>query len=141
MRVDTAISLIKSLVYKPGWIFEPTDNTKRFESSICLKVTYPATNSDREEAAAGFPTPIPPRGAYASFVIMTEGMDDVRLYGAIAEILMAIEEHEMREFLRTAPTYWSPFHPHNTDGIRRWAEVTGRDYKAVLQSDTSFGLA
>lgn len=140
MRVDSAIRLIENLIYKPGWIFEPTDNTKRFESSVCLKITYPATNSDRDQAASGFPNPIPPKGAYASFVIMTEDMDDVKLYGAIASIIMEIEEHEMREFLRVLPTYWSPFHPHNTGGIRQWAAVTGRDYQAVLRSDNTFGL-
>jgi hypothetical protein len=140
VRTDTAIQLIDNLVYKPGWIFEARDNSKRFQDSICLTVTYPAMNSDREEAAAGFPTPIPPNGARASFNIPIHDADDMKLYRHVVQVIMWIEEHEAREFLRVKPSYWAPFHPHNSGGIENWANAIGRSVELVRQADFTFGL-
>lgn len=60
----------------------------------------------------------------------------------MAHILMVIEEHEMREFLRIAPTYWAPFHPHHTDGIRRWigSANVASEWQMVIP-DMHFGIA
>lgn len=139
MLAESACELIGNVIYKPGWLIEPKVNL-RFEHAIAVKVTYPATNSDRDQAAKGYPNMVSPMGPHATFTILVKDLDDVQLFAALAEILMTIEEHEMREFLRIAPNYWSPFHPHHTNGIRRWAEVTGRDYKSVLQADLTFGV-
>jgi hypothetical protein len=162
MNTDTAIALISQLVYKPGWEFIAEDNTSRFEGSVRLTVWYPCHNSDRKYAPAGYPATEPqdtvsgkgepvaagtptirPEGkAKAAFALMLSDVDDVtELYHLIACTIMQIEEHEMREFLRTAPTYWAPFHPHHDDGIRRWAAVTGQPFRHVQASDLSFGLA
>jgi|SRR5271166_2505034 len=140
MLIETAIQLIGNIVYKPGWRIEARDNSKRFQDSICITITYPATNSDRSEAAAGFPSPIPPDGARASFCISVAALDDVRLYAGLVQVIMHIEEHEAREFLRIKPTYWAPFHPHNTDGIAAWATVTNKPVDIQRHIDFTFGL-
>jgi hypothetical protein len=132
MRVDSAVELINNLVYKPGWKIEATAATKRYEGTIKVKVTYPAFNSDRDEAPGGYSNFIDPDGAYASFNIICEDCDDVSLYRKLLETIMVIEEHEAREFLRVVPTYWAPFHPHRVDGMKRFGKV---------EHDLTFGLA
>lgn len=130
MFVQTAIDLIDQTVYKPGWTFEATDHTKRYEGTVCVKVTYPAQMSEREEAPAGYPTPITP---YAEFPIVVADVDEpTDLYRRLLDVILAIEEHEAREFLRIRPTFWAPFHPHTVDGMRRWG---------YPGQDLHFGLA
>lgn len=132
MRCDTAIKLISQLAYKPGWELSATDHTKRFEQSICLCVKYPAANSDRPSAEDNYSEQVEPF-ARAQFVIMLgDSWKDVDLYRAIIDILMKVELHEAREFLRVRPTYWAPFHPHQWDGMRLWGDP---------QTDVSFGVA
>lgn len=141
MRIQTAQELVANLVYKPEWQFNIREN-KRFENTVNVDIVYPAVNSDREDAAAGFPNPIPPMGARASFVLALDSINsDVDLYSALCVFIMQIEEHEMREFLRIEPTFWAPFHPHHTDGIERWAKVTHQKVEYVRQMDMTFGLA
>lgn len=162
MNTDTAIALIGTMAYKPDWEFKPTDNTGRFEDSVKMTISYPCANSDRDYARMGYPDVEPedrtlPSGkvakagtptirwngkASASFLLMLSDVNDVsELYYLIARTIMEIEEHEMREFLRITPTFWSPFHPHHADGMKRWAQVTGRPLDHVYTSDTRFGLA
>lgn len=74
-------------------------------------------------------------------MILCEDLDDIGLYYRIARIVMEVEEHEMREFLRISPTMWAPFHPHNTGGIRTWAKMSGIDHDAAIARDVTFGLA
>lgn len=139
MTPEAAIQLISGICYKPGWIITATDNSKRFESSICVHITYPATNSDRSEAPA-YNTPIPPNGARAAFTIMCENLDDIGLYYQLAQKILCVEIHEMREFLRISPTWWAPFHPHNSGGIRTWAEMSGIPLDVAIMQDVTFGL-
>jgi hypothetical protein len=128
--VQTAIDLIGQIVYKPEWVFEATDHTKRYEGTVCLKITYPAQMSEREEAPAGYPTRINP---YATFAIMVGDCDDAAcLYRRVLDVILLIEAHEAREFMRITPTFWAPFHPHTIDGMQRWGTV---------EHDLTFGLA
>lgn len=140
MDIQTAIDLISQITYKPGWIITSRDNSKRFESSICVDITYPATNSDRSEAP-DYSTPILPNGARASFAVMVNKLDNVALYAAICQFIMTIEEHEMREFFRINPTYWAPFHPHKTDGMARWAAMHDIPVHIQTYKDMTFGLS
>lgn len=142
MRVASAIELIGQLVYKPGWQFQAEDHTSRYENSICLTIRYPAVNSDRAEACQGFPNGIRPDGlARASFCIMLGNDSDLQLYRKVSDCIMEIEYHEMREFLRVKPTFWAPFHPHNLEGIERWAAATDQTFANALMYDKHFGLA
>jgi hypothetical protein len=149
VNVDTAIALIGHLVYKPGWRFEPEDNRQRFENSIKVTIWYTATDSGRDHARDGYPdaesdgTPtIRPGGqARMSTVIMLDGLDNVSLYGELMSVILEIEEHEAREFLRVKPSYWAPFHPHQTDGMCRLAAVSGKSPADVRRADLAFGLA
>lgn len=137
MRVESAITLIGNIVYKPGWRFEATDHTHRFENAISVRVTYPAHESNRDQAPDGYPLENEP---YATFPIMVGDMDDAELYRAITHVIQLIDAHEMREFLRVGPTHWAPFHPHNADGIRRWhaTDHICKDWE-LLAPDMHFG--
>jgi hypothetical protein len=141
MRVDTAISLIDTMVYKPGWTFEATENN-RFESAVTVLVNYPANNSDRDNAMRGYIDAVMPT-ARASFPLLVDPCDDVDLYQMMIEIIMHIELHEAREFLRVRPSYWAPFHPHRLDGMKRWSAVEkrGQMWQQMPLADLQFGIA
>lgn len=134
MLVISAMQLIENLVYKPQWKFSAVDHTSRFEGMIKVRIDYPARNSNRDTAPL-FEDDIPV--TYATFSIIVSDCDEVALYKRLIDAIVEIEAHEAREFLRVAPTYWAPFHPHRIDGMKRWAEMTGRP----IQFDTQFGLA
>lgn len=125
------------MMYKPGWSFTATDHSKRFEGSICLRVEYPARETSRDDAFEGYPNENRP---YATFPIVVRDLDDSGLYYAILKVIMSIEEHEAREFLRIRPTGWAPFHPHAIDGMRRWREACNCPAEQ-LESDLQFGIA
>jgi len=130
MLVSTAIDLVNSLVYKPGWEFTAEDHRNRFEGSIRIRIDYPAYQSERKDAYEGYPNEIK---TYATFAIVVEDCNDViSLYRRILEKVIEIETHEAREFLRIAPTMWAPFHPHRIDGMKRYGE---------MERDLQFGLA
>lgn len=136
MNVQSALDLINnSLVYKPGWSFTATDHTNRFEGTITVRVDYPALNSNRDQAEAGYPEEIT---TYAVFpIVVSECADTASLMYCLLEAIGKIEMHEAREFLRLQPTMWAPFHPHRVDGMKRWSERTGEP----LVSDLQFGIA
>lgn len=122
MEVQSAIRLINGLIYKPEWKITATDHTNRFESSVKVRIDYPAYSSDRDEAVSGYPTKI---YTYSTFPLIVADCDDVDLYRQIITAIVEIETHEAREFLRVRRTWWAPFHPHRIDGMKRWGNVTG----------------
>lgn len=128
MEVESALDLINALVYKPHWGISATDHRDRFEGSVVVRIDYPARSSNRDEAPK-FTKPIM---TYATFPLVVQDCDDVALYRQIAKALIAVEVHEMREFLRVRPTMWAPFHPHRVDGMKRWGEA---------EHDLVFGIA
>lgn len=128
MKVTTAMALINGLIYKPGWTIEVESYCHRFEESIKITLCCDTYRSEREEAAEGYPSPIRPR---ASFVIMVgDKTDDCSLYRAVLDKIIEYETHEAREFLRVGTTLWAPFHPHQTEGSKRWG---------TPESDYTFG--
>lgn len=141
MEINSAVELINSLVYKPGWRITATDHSNRFEGTVTVRFDYPARNSNRSEATGEnadnpYPNEIP-GGTYATFPLIVEDCDDACLYERILEMIVCIEEHEAREFLRVQPTGWAPFHPHRVDGMRRWAAYKGTS----VTDDLKFGIA
>lgn len=137
MNIKSAIALVNQLVYKPEWAFEAVDHSNRFEGSIKVKITYPALNSNRDQACDGYPQMIT---TYAEFPMVVANCDDSSLYRQIANAIVKIEEHEMREFLRVLPTYWAPFHPHRIDGMKRW-NTTDHVAADQVTPDLQFGIA
>ncbi|MEU6260181.1 hypothetical protein ACFUEN_29750 [Streptomyces griseorubiginosus] len=135
METASAIELVDHVVYKPGWTFTAREHTKRFEGAIVVRVDYPARNSNRDQAPAGYPEEIT---TYAEFPLVIKDCTDEDLYAALLQVIMSIEEHEAREFLRVRPTHWAPFHPHRANGMRRWAARNG---KSDLMGDLQFGIA
>jgi hypothetical protein len=129
MYVDSAIKLISTMVYKPGWSFEATDHTNRFEGTVHVKVHYTALNSNRDQAELGYPETIE---TYAQFAFHVLECDEADICRHMLDAIVAIETHEAREFLRLLPTFESPFHPHRVDGMKRWG---------ALETDLQFGLA
>lgn len=129
MIVTSAVELVKALVFIPGWHISARDYSSRFEGCIAVDFVYPAQRSERELA----PTYLEevPNGARASFPIPVADLDDIGLYRAVLDRIIEIQLHEAREFLRVAPTYWAPFHPHRADGMARYGSVS---------SDLTFGL-
>lgn len=136
MRVDSACRLIDMLVYKPGWEIWAENYEKRHEGALLVHIKYPANNSSREGAPEGYPEKAKP---FAHFVLLVGDIQtDRELYKRLAQVLLKIEEHEMREFLRIAPTYWAPFHPHQIDGIRSWHETP--NMPEYFNNDLQFGI-
>jgi hypothetical protein len=119
MLPESAVELISALCYKPGWSLSATDCTHRHEGAVVVHVSYPAYPSERDQAAAGYPGP--EQKLRANFPLLVGDCDDdVELYRRVLGVLLEVETHEAREFLRVRPTWWAPFHPHRIDGMRRW---------------------
>lgn len=143
MEIETAITLIERMVYRPGWRFVPIDHTKRVEGCILLEIHYGEVNTDRDKAKAGFPE-------YLDNVIATEPIlvgeceTDQQLYFLVLMQCIEIEIHEARELLRMSDTHHAPFHPHKPGAMRRFREH-GQWYEAAglreLERDIKFGRA
>ncbi|WP_282795220.1 hypothetical protein [Streptomyces sp. CC224B] len=134
METESAIKLIGEVIYKPGWELNARDHSSWCEGAIVVGVYHPIVNSNRGQADAGHPNEVT---AYAEFPLVVADCTDEDLYAALLRVIMQIEEHEAREFLRVRPTGWAPFHPHRVTGMRRWADRTGKGMLADLQ----FGVA
>jgi hypothetical protein len=129
MLVESAVNLIGTIVYWPGWVFTAVDHTNRFEGSIKLRIDYPARETGRENARHGYPETIT---TYATFPIVVDKLDDVGLWREVMRCICQIDQHEAREAFRIGPTLWAPFHPHAVDGMERWGDPRG---------DLLFGIA
>lgn len=132
LTVDDAVNLINTVVFLPEWTFEAESFVKRFQDAVKIHVTYEARNSDRDKAPE-YAEWIP-GGARADFVIHVADCStpDDLMRKLITEVIMPIQEHEAREFLRYPDTLVAPFHPHNYDTMTAWGT---RDY------DLKFGVA
>lgn len=135
MDVQSAISFVQQIIYKPGWRFDVIDHTSRFEGTIDVHITYPAldsgSNSNPDTWKDGYTTGIP-GGARAAYPIIVSDTDEIGVLRRLLNAILDIEEHEAREFLRYPHNGWAPFHPHRIDGMTRWGTV---------DHDLKFGLS
>ena len=142
MRVDTAISLIGQLVYKPGYALSAVDHTKRFEGTVKVHLAYRAPETGRENAAEGYQEVIE---TYAEFPIAVGDLTGpdaaIALYRRVLDAILEVEAHEAREALRVQPSLWSPFHPHTLDGIKQWNRTHNVCQPGELLRDFQFGIA
>lgn len=132
ISVEAAVDLINTVVFMPEWTFQAEPFTKRFQGGVRIHVVYEARNSDRPEAPE-YKTWIP-GGARADFIIQVmdcQTPDDV-MRKLLTEVIMPIQEHEAREFLRYRDTLVAPFHPHNADTMAAWGHT---------DTDLKFGVA
>lgn len=126
MNVNSAIALVDNIVTEPGWTFEATDYSHKFENSICVKVVYVTRNANRDQAEKGYAQEVTGEAKFA--IMLDECPDDIALYyKIITKACLCIKEHEVREFFRIKPTMWAPFHPHRADGMQRWGTVEASD--------------
>jgi hypothetical protein len=128
VKVASAIGVINSLIYKPGWKFEAEDHTNRFADTVKVRITYPAQNSNRECAPLYKESII----TYASFAFNVSQCDEIEIARHMLMALIEIETHEAREFLRFPYDLSAPFHPHNLDGMEKWG---------MPERDLKFGIA
>lgn len=139
MDVQTGIDLIDQISYKPGWEFEASDYTAKFEGTIKVRITYPAYDSAREYSD---PENLKQIRTYGEFALMVgDIIEPNQLYRRVLDALTKIELHEMREFLRTKGGMFAPFHPHTVRGMRNWHEYVAPDLLADLAVDYQFGVA
>lgn len=132
ISVAEAVHLINTVVYKPEWTFDAEPFTKRFQDGVKVHVNYEARNSDRDKAPEY--ADMIPGGARADFTIQVSDCstpDDV-MRKLLVEVILPIEEHEAREFLRYPGSLVAPFHPHNYDTMAAWGHT---DF------DLKFGVA
>lgn len=131
MNADSACKIINDADtrFMPDWKVSARLHDQ-FQATVIVRVEYPTHNSNRDQAAQGYPAAI---RQDAEFPIITEECDDVAALAKrlITEAFAQVFLHEAREFLRFGPTCWAPLHPHRIDGMKRWGDVTG---------DLKFGL-
>jgi hypothetical protein len=142
MRVESAIALIESVVYKPGYHLSAVDHTNRFEGTVKVRLDYAAPETGRENAAHGYSETIV---TYAEFPIAVgdlSGPDAAAcLYRRVLDAILDVEAHEAREAFRVNPSLWAPFHPHALDGIKLWERTKDSQQPAELLRDFQFGIA
>ncbi len=122
MEIDHAIRTLESCTYKPGWEWECTDLRKRFENGIEMLVTFDAHDTSPSCALEGWPDRCVFRNRVKVKLMVGRFRNETELLKAFLDCLMKIEEHESREFLKTADGE-SPFHPHTDEGITAWHET------------------
>jgi hypothetical protein len=132
MNVETAIHLVDSMIYKPGWYFEAEDATDRFEDAIRITVHANSFRTERYlvDRDGHYTEPIDARSAFTIFCGDCNRPEDF-LRRMFEEAIMPTELHEAREFFRNRHTHWAPFHPHRIDGMKRWGSP---------DSDKTYGL-
>lgn len=138
MSVQRMCALIHSMHYRPGWTFKAVDYTKRFEQGCQVTVTFPALNTNQDLAAVGYPVEFE---LEVNFVIrVCDCATDDDLYFEMWSIIMQIESHEAREFLRVGNDYRAPFHPHRLEGMALFARKLhpGSEDLSIL-ADMNYG--
>lgn len=119
MLTSSAIAIINDgIIFFPGWEISAEDFTNRHEGCVCLYINVASYETNRPEAMAGFP--VQNHAKAAVLIQVADCKDDIELHRLVLETLISVWTHEAREAYRIKPTGWSPFHPHQIDGMKRW---------------------
>lgn len=121
MSAAQAADVINGVVYKPGWLIQATPWTERHQDAVKVHFEYPAYNSSQPPY---FPEAITARADFG--LLAGDCPDSTVLLAKLLGLILMVEEHEAREFLRIGPDHDAPFHPHRRDGIARWASGAHR---------------
>lgn len=119
METATAVAFVnEDLVYRPGWSFTAS---ARDADSILVEITFPVYNSNRMLIAQGIEDRFENKVGFRIDVTDFDDEDDLTF--AVLMVVLQIETHEAREFLRVrSEMYRAPFHPHRTDGQFNFAD-------------------
>lgn len=128
MDAQEAIEIVSQMTYMPGWTLRAEPAWLETDRELWVTVTYDAPDS-RVEYAPAYPYTIRPMTGFYVEPDAARTVDDIARQ--VADGLMGIHEHEMREFLRIrSEGYRAPFHPHQEAGRRAWV-ATGKQMAAA----------
>ncbi len=138
MEVRHAIRIIHAMIYLPGWSFEATDHTDRFQDAIQVKIHYRALNTNEERAAEGYQggEEAELKTWAAKPLYVGDMTDELELQFALEEMIREIDDHKRREALREAGSLIAPFHPHRLQGTKNWIRFNP-SYR--MEDDLRFG--
>jgi hypothetical protein len=141
MRVTEAIAIIEDLVFRPGWTLEARPayvldgdgfRVSRSWNKIEVSVTIETVDTNQQYAAGGYRKP---KTILDEFEVDVSLLDRDGLEYELLKGFAATHSHEDREFLRSRSNgYEARFHPHRTEGNRRWDAVRGGDRLAALEA-------
>lgn len=139
MDAKTAVDLINNgITYKPEWTIRAEDYTKRFENGIRLEVLFNIHDTSPACAEQGWPESCKFLNVVHFNLMVGKLKTPLELYRVLLGILLEIETHEAREFLKLTADNESPFHPHTDEGIRNWYCLDGT-LPSYYLSDLTYG--
>jgi hypothetical protein len=132
MRTEHAIEFINNqLCFIPGWEISAESYEKRFQGMLLCHYKFPAQNSN-QNLAPTYEQEIPGKNHVTLKLEVGDARTFMEVYERVLRQIITIQTHEAREFLRIAPDWVAPFHPHKVYGMQRWGDVKGDlDYNAV----------
>lgn len=117
MRASEAVRTIESMVFKPGWQMD----AQHFGQDLILFTFYIDT------VDTSYPSP---DGTCRKHVTLVRDelwdvspMSQNDLFARILKLAAETDVHENREFLKVRQadgSWYSPLHPHTTEGQRAW---------------------
>lgn len=135
MDVSVALDLINTqIVYKPEWTITAEDYSWRLQGAVLVHISFVAYSTDRQDARNGYKKVLEPLHNAFPIIVQDCTTEDDLLF-KLLKVIIALETHEAREFLRRKPTFDAPFHPHRVADQERWARYAG----TPLSDDLNFG--
>lgn len=132
MTPEKAVEMIHEMILRPGYFIDATPSIRRYEDSVNIIITCDTRDTgtyDRPDMwKEGYPVHVM---APAAFTLMVGHLDELGLYRAILDHILAVETHEWREFLRNPHTGRAPFHPHTEAGMANYGHA---------DTDITYGL-
>jgi hypothetical protein len=131
MTPNECAVILDSLVFRPGWKFsaKTTPNNDWWGGDVELHMECTTVDTDREYARQGYNMP---RTLEWDVPLDSRNYDNSdQLLGAVFVMLMQIELHEAREFLRVgSENFRAPFHPHRPEGDAAYQrQIMGEDIR------------
>ena len=126
VTADQAVAIINTAAWRPGWRVT-AQRAVIGGSDIWVQVRMDTYDS----------SDITPGGSYSRPIVIgpmlpldVTGLTRDQLLYAVLQLVLFVDEHEHREFLRVRDEngQWvAPFHPHRPDGRDKWADEAARD--------------
>jgi hypothetical protein len=117
VTTEEAISLVRGLIFRPGWTLEAERAPSYGPGHIYVTATEQTVDTNREYA----PEYRKAKEIADLDVIDVRFLTEDGLMYRLLQWFGRMHEHEDREFLRRGDrNYEAPFHPHRPEGERRW---------------------
>lgn len=130
MLIESAIEILRNVIVRPGYRFDFEPAEHRHEGTVLVHSWIDTVDTGRTNGMHGWPEKVEARQDF--YLPVGDCVDAVELLRRFLHLILRIEEHEWREFLRLKPSGWAPFHPHQIDGMERWGS---------MNTDLTYGLA